>query len=482
MNRREFLKLAGGAIMTMSVGAHAGAGAPTGNSRSSSCPPLDFAWAKRRWADPLTGTEVVCLSPPEKLHFRNPYFRIPMFTQHGHYAVLWGYPEPRTGDSGIWSIDLRSRDTRLYSYGNGRRLSGLSSGATSYASHLMHVVVRTEGSVGVEQVDLDTGSRRIISLSQPLPFIYDATASAGDRFIYTPVSHKVVPEGTGTSEGIAMRGSEPGRNEMYRIDLDTGQVDLVFETDRWWIGHPNPNPRNPDLLMCCQEGFIWTDRYPGPADFERVRLYRLGIKEFTRFPGLQLRSPAHEIWSANGQRIWTHGWPSGHHCISVTDVATTQTTTYVMKNGTGQTAHVHPAPNEQFVVGDGQDFGKNNQAGIDELVRASKVDDPWAWEGYSSDSPGEVIWKYELPKESFFTDAHCGISSEDLARVIAENPQRSARAVPLCQFRSMARVLKKPMRNESNAHVTPDSRWAVFQSASEAGLYEVWAARVPQET
>jgi len=460
--------------MSMSVAGSADAGAPP-----RSCPPLDFTWAKRRWADPLTGMEVVCLSPPEKLHFRNPYFRLPMFTRDGKYAVLWAYPEPRTGESSIWSIDLRSGNTRVYSYGDGRRVSGLSAWATSYASHLMHVLVRTEGVVEVEQVDLDTGSRRRIPVSRHLSFIYDATASAGDRFIYTPISDKAVPEGTGTSEAIAMRGSEPGRNVMYRIDLRTGQVDRVFETDRWWIGHPNPNPQDPDLLMCCQEGFIWTDRYPRPADFERVRLYRLGRKEFTRFPGLQLRGPAHEIWSADGKRIWTHGWPSGHHCISVTDVATQRTTTHVMENGAGQTAHVHPAPNEQFVVGDGEDFGKNNQAEIDELVRSGKVDDPWAWGGYGSDSPGEVIWKYELPKESFFTDAHCGIASEDLARAIAENPQRSARAVPVCQFRSMARILKKPMRNESNAHVTPDSRWAVFQSASEAGLYEVWAARVP---
>ncbi len=463
----------------MSFRANRGRVAASSGGESSMCQPLDFAWAKRRWTDPLTGTEVICLSPEERLHFRNPYFRIPMFTRDGKYVVLWGYPESRTGESDIWSIDLRSGDTRVYSYGNGRQISWLASWATSWASHLMHVIVQTDNGLDVERVDLDGGSRRTISLSMPLHSIYYATASAGDCFIYSPVSHKVVPEGTGTSESIAMSGSEPGLNEMYRIDLDTGEVNLVFETDGWWMGHPNPNPRDPDLLMCCQEGFVWTDRYPRPADFERVRLYHLDTKEFTVFPGLQLRSPTHEIWSENGKRIWTHGWPSGHHCISVTEVATRQTTTYVMPNGAGRTAHVHPAPNEQFVIGDGQDFGKNNQADIDELVRTREVDDPWAWEGYGSDSPGEVIWKYELPKESFFTDAHCGISSEELARTIVENPEQSARAVPLCQFRSMARVLRKPMRNESNAQVTPDSRWAVFQSASEDGLYEVWAARVP---
>lgn len=463
----------------MAVGRKVSAPATSEERDGGHCRPLDFAWAKRRWTDKLTGMEVVCLSPEEKLHFRNAYFRIPMFTRDGEYGVLWGYPEPRSDESAIWCINLRSGDTRVLSYGSGRRVSGLTSWATSYHSHLMHVIVRGENGAAIERVDLDTGERRIVTPSNQLRFIYDATASAGDRFVFTPVSHKVVPEGTGTSESIAMRGSEPGLNEMYQIDLGTGEAKVVFDTDRWWIGHPNPNPQDPSLLMCCQEGFMWTERYPRPADFDRVRLYHLGRREFTVFPGLQLRSPAHEIWSANGERIWTHGWPAGHHCISVTEVTTKETKTWVMPRGEGLTAHVHPAPNERFVVGDGQDFGKNNQAEIEELVRTTKLDDPWAWEGYGSSSPGEVVWKYELPKDTFFTDEHAGWDGERMEQAIRENPDRSAKAVPVCQFRSMARLLRKPMRNESNAHVTPDSRWVAFQSASADARYEVWVSRIP---
>ena len=36
-------------------------------------------------------------------------------------------------------------------------------------------------------------------------------------------------------------------------------------------------------------------------------------------------------------------------------------------------------------------------------------------------------------------------------------------------------------RLESNAHVTPDNRWAVFLSSSEDDWFEVWAARVPAD-
>lgn len=39
-------------------------------------PNLEFDWAKKRWSDPLTGTEVVCISPELPLHFRNTYFRV----------------------------------------------------------------------------------------------------------------------------------------------------------------------------------------------------------------------------------------------------------------------------------------------------------------------------------------------------------------------------------------------------------------------
>ena len=39
-------------------------------------------------------------------------------------------------------------------------------------------------------------------------------------------------------------------------------------------------------------------------------------------------------------------------------------------------------------------------------------------------------------------------------------------------------MVDHPIRLESNAAVTADSRWVVFQSCSEDGFHEVWAARV----
>ncbi len=41
---------------------------------------LDFSWAHNRWEDPLTGTQVVRLSPEGDTHFRNTYFRVNMIS------------------------------------------------------------------------------------------------------------------------------------------------------------------------------------------------------------------------------------------------------------------------------------------------------------------------------------------------------------------------------------------------------------------
>jgi len=46
---------------------------------------LDFKWARHQWEDPMTGTHVVKLSPDQPLHFRNAYFRTPLFTPDGHF-------------------------------------------------------------------------------------------------------------------------------------------------------------------------------------------------------------------------------------------------------------------------------------------------------------------------------------------------------------------------------------------------------------
>ena len=73
-------------------------------------PDLNFEWAERSWQDPLTGTQVVRLSPDRKMHFRNNYFYNNMMTFDGRYAVFMGFEEIRAGISaGPRSLWARTR-------------------------------------------------------------------------------------------------------------------------------------------------------------------------------------------------------------------------------------------------------------------------------------------------------------------------------------------------------------------------------------
>ena len=278
-------------------------------------------------------------------------------------------------------------------------------------------------------------------------------------------------------EYIAMMGSEPGHNIMVRIDLESGKTQAVFECDDWWMGHPNPNPADPELFMCCQEGFIWTERYPRPANFQRVRVYDLAESEWLDLSRRRIHV-AHEMWSADGRRIYGHSHYLGHHIFGVFDLDEGYWRTYAMKQGVGESVHVHRAPNEKFLVGDGCNFGRNNQHEAVNLGRRGDGDNPFSYDGVDSDSPGEVIWKYELPAESVVVQAEDFSSAADLEAAINAHPEKAIRVIPACTFRSRMKMVDHPIRLESNAQVTPDNRWVVFQSCSADGFHEVWAARL----
>jgi hypothetical protein len=142
--------------------------------------------------------------------------------------------------------------------------------------------------------------------------------------------------------------------------------------------------------------------------------------------------------------------------------------------------HVHRAPNEKFLVGDGHNFGSNNRHEAPADAHRGAGDIPWSFDGIGSDSPGETIWKYVLPEETFITGAGDFENEEDLAAAVAAHPEMCVQVSPVCRFRSRMKMVDVPIRLESNAQVTPDSDWVVFQSCSESGFYEVWAARVPE--
>jgi len=234
-----------------------------------------------------------------------------------------------------------------------------------------------------------------------------------------------------------MMASRPGAQDMLRIDLETGRTEAIFSTERWWMGHPNPHPWIPDLFMCCQEwyGEDASTRWGACQEHERIRLFDVAARRFIHRPGSL--EGAHEHWAPGphgSRRIYAHAFRGGTHTIYVNDV--TEPSEPVVRRfdcppGRGWSVHVMVAPDESFLVGDG----------VNEPVR---------------ETPEEVAWKYELRD-----DGHAEVR-------------------PIARFRAMTRtLLRGGHRLETNAHVTPDSRWAVFQSSSDDDWFEVWAARVP---
>ncbi len=441
---------------------------------------LEFEWAGRRWADPLTGTDVVRVSPEERLHFRNPYFRSSMFTRDGAWMALMSEDPAGKAPPAIWCVNLATgASERVFEFSS-RRSPGLSHWGFSPKSHLLHVIDRADGRAEIVQIDPDTREQRRIRPSEPLEGIAFGECSADEEYIFSHVSLKEIPEGTSNTERIAMMGSEPGRNLMYRISLADGATDVVFETDAWWMGHCNPNPVDPNLFMCCQEGFIWTDRYPRPANFQRQRIYDFARGAWLDLRGAMRSRGTHEHWSADGRRVYSHLHAYGCHTIYVTDLDAGKSTRYIGPPDYGISIHAAPAPDESFVIGDGFNFCRSDRDEIEGAQDFGGGDNPWSWDGMHTRSPGETIWLYELPEDTVWGEDVEFESNEHAHRAVSENPEKTVRTRPLCRFRSLAKMKRLTMCLESNAHATPDSRWGVFQSAGEEGLFEVWAARVPR--
>jgi len=467
---------------------------------------LDLDWAEKRWQDPLTGTDVVCLSPNRKMHFRNNYYSLNMMTWDGRYVVFLGHDDIRdgvgVGNRSMWARDMITGEVRelgpfpevpesLVPFIRSTNDAG--HWAVARYSHRVNAWDMSDPDAWtIIQYDIDTSGQRRIVPSQPIggrP--YFPNFSADERHLYVQQKEKFQRAESMDAEAFRqMIAHEPGPQQMLRIDLETGEVELAHENVRhdgvFNLEHPMPHPVHSNIFFSGArildfDTGEWLDHLDDPA--------------YPRWHG-----QGHIHWAQGGKRFYSHQWPSPNvHCISRVDLETGENRWWAGMPHTGFSQHCHISPDESFLVGDGYEFDRNTlppeirtelQARIDD----GRADPVWC-EFYLRDdltNGGEVIWKYELPEESVLDDpkywrdydhmyeAYRHENARLLDADVIQNPDKLVRATPVCTFRTM---LRSPQmlgyRLESNAHVTPDSRWAVFQSSSEDNLYEVWAARVP---
>lgn len=443
----------------------------------SAAPDLTFDWCTTQWEDPLTGTQVVKLSPDQPLHFRNAYFRTPIFTPDGRTMLMAGHdpqavpPEwggagcckPNGQTAGLFAVDLLTGATEAYpAVAPGE--NGLWYAAAA-RDRVAHLIVNCGGHEEIERLELDTGRRRRIRPSEPLRLIFSAETSADAMFLYTGAPWPA----DGPADEAAWSAYLHERNSMFRIDLETGETNRVLDYP-WALTHALPNPVEPGLLLS-------GNRQPYHDPGCRPVL----VRDLTANRWIDLPWPSrcglvsHPMWTADGRSIYGHAGFLGYQTISRARIETGQWESFVVPIGAGDSAHVHVAPDESFLVGDGKNWGWNTE---DEAPVS--IGNGFDFDGVGCHSPGEVIWKFELPRETILTPDHKFRRRDDLLAPINRHPDKAVRTTPVCRFRSLSRLHNLKMRLESNAQVTPDSRWVVFQSCSEQGLFEIWAARVPE--
>ncbi len=457
---------------------------------------LTLDWAEQEWKDKLTGTRVVCLTPRRASHCMLNYFRINMFTADGQFAVFTEHEDIRQGKPcgrcRLWSRNLLTGELRCY--GDLPAGEATTHFAVAPRSHKAQVVDQSDPRrAAILQFDLDTGESRRIEPAKDIPEFFDGSMSANERYIYTPYWREKGALRTSMPyhAWVDMMYRQPGAQEMVRLDVQTGSVDTVFETDKWWLSHPNPHPLDPDRLMCAQQyapdpHIQWAE----PPEKKRIRVFntRTGRWLNTHYPTTipPAIQGSHEHWAPSG-RIYAHAGVLDNVTIDRIDLDAGTYETFICPLGVGNTAHVTVAPDETFLVGDGDNFDQHNLTpDLRRRIEAAIRDDPWrrTWSEWCLRNPngGETIWKYELPEKNIWDYDRFADKKELCFAELAAHPEMAVRTTPLCSFRTLCRSKLLGYRLESNAHVTPDSRWAVFQSSSEDDWFEVWAAHVPEST
>lgn len=455
--------------------------APTQNVESFS-----FSWCRDTWEDPMTGTQVVRLSPDEDMDFVTAYFRIDTFTSDGETLVFCGGPadgEKNPGgspasESTLWSLNLRSGEYRRYHTFRPGNM-GIPHACTQHDPDLVHLVVKeNDGHEEIQRVRLSSGEVEQIRPDRDFHEIYDPGCSADGRFVFIPES-ELYPKGKweienshmSNAERRKMRLSNPGEQIYYRMNLETGHCEEIFR-ECAIIGHPNPNPVYPNFFAYC-----WNDPVVG-EEFERIHFVDLDSNERWRsnFP-LSDNHMGHEMWSRDGRSMWGHGGYHGYQFIGQYMLADRSWNIWVVPIGSGDSMHVQIAPDESFLVGDGKNWGWNTEH--EARGSAASGDVLHSFDGVGAHSLGEVIWRFDLPATSFLTpENHLKYATRDsLANPIYRHPEQFVSVRPICRFRSRQRLLNRPFRLESNAHVLPDSRWVMFTSCSEDGRSEIWAAK-----
>ena len=153
-------------------------------------------------------------------------------------------------------------------------------------------------------LDLASHRTRALHRIDPCWCVSMTNCSADGRWVY----YGSWQDQSGKFEVDLLRGyvgfretwAEKPLSRIERVELATGRHEVVFE-ERYWIGHVNTSPTDPDLLTFCHEG-------PGDVIDNRIWVLRLSTgKAWKLRPCAAGEMVGHEYWFADGRRIGYHG-------------------------------------------------------------------------------------------------------------------------------------------------------------------------------
>ncbi len=245
----------------------------------------------RTWIDPETGHRVIRIT--DEPNTESLYFNDNCFTPDGKEMIF------TTKGGGISVLDLATWKNRAVVTENVRTIMvGHKTPRVFYINPKDNALYAT---------NLDTGETQKIAVLPEHGGVSainaDETLAAGTRVLSgNPERRFVTGKGNGYQADDKMEMMERRLaahlpNEIYTVDLRTGQQNVVIKNNDW-LNHLQFSPTDPTMLMYCHEGPWWK--------VDRIWTIRTDGTENTLIQPrtMAMEASGHEFWSADGKKIY----------------------------------------------------------------------------------------------------------------------------------------------------------------------------------
>ena len=249
-------------------------------------------------ADPVSGATVRQLTDYKgtSSHF---YFTFPCWFDHNRKIVFSSDRENRTN---FFSADLGSGEIVQLTDLDPRD-GGEPVGLSVTKNPLREEVYFQRGSsvMGLNLVTLEL--RQVFAV--PAGYLSEACCATADGKsliigMYQDLSGRFLIDMDNGYIGFHEYWEARPHSVIYKLDLDSGSLDKIYEED-YWLGHFNPSPTRPEIMTFCHEG---------PWTLVDNRIWGLDLSTGSAWkirPTAEGEAVGHEYWMPDGVHIGYHG-------------------------------------------------------------------------------------------------------------------------------------------------------------------------------